>query len=186
MGHFEKYNIINEEQHGFRKGRSCESQLALTINDLAKILDRQGQADVVITDFSKAFDTVPHKRLLLKLHRSGITGALHRWFKNFLTTRSQSVVLDGVSSSSVWVQSGVPQGTVMGPLLFILYISDLPQGIKSQVRLFADDCILLEYCASSRCGTHINKITKTGWKLYSAERPDLSAKIQEGPAVFLP
>ena len=142
MGHFEKYNIINEEQHGFRKGRSCESQLALTINDLAKILDRQGQADVVITDFSKAFDTVPHKRLLLKLHRSGITGALHSWFKNFLTTRSQSVVLDSVSSSSVWVQSGVPQGTVLGPLLFILYISDLPQGIKSQVRLFADDCIL--------------------------------------------
>ena len=142
MAHLEKHNILNDEQHGFRKGRSCETQLALTINDLAKILDKQGQADVIIMDFSKAFDLVPHQRLLLKLRHFGISGTLHTWIKNFLTQRTQQVVLDGATSSSIAVTSGVPQGTVLGPLLFILYLNDLPDGLSSQVRLLADDCIL--------------------------------------------
>ena len=142
MSHLEKNNILNDEQHGFRKGRSCETQLALTIDDLAKILDKQGQADVIIMDFSKAFDLVPHQRLLLKLRHFGISGTLHAWIKNFLTQRTQQVVLDGATSSSIAVTSGVPQGTVLGPLLFILYLNDLPDGLSSQVRLLADDCIL--------------------------------------------
>ena len=142
MAHLEKHNILNDEQHGFRKGRSCETQLALTINDLAKILDKQGQADVIIMDFSKAFDLVPHQRLLLKLRHFGISGTLHTWIKNFLTQRTQQVVLDGATSSSIAVTSGVPQGTVLGPLLFILYLNDLPDGLSSQVRLLADDCIM--------------------------------------------
>lgn len=142
MKHFENHNVLNDEQHGFRKGRSCETQLSLTVNDLAKILDKQGQADVIIMDFSKAFDLVPHQRLLLKLKQAGITGLLHSWLENFLTKRTQQVVLEGVSSASVNVSSGVPQGTVLGPLLFILYLNDLTDGITSQVRLLADDCIL--------------------------------------------
>ncbi len=142
MTHFETHNLLNNEQHGFRRGRSCETQLALTVHDLAQILDNQGQADVIIMDFSKAFDLVPHQRLLLKLKEAGITGSLHMWISNFLTKRSQQVVLEGISSSSINVTSGVPQGTVLGPLLFILYLNDLPNGISSQVRLLADDCIL--------------------------------------------
>ena len=142
MSHLEKYHVLNNEQHGFRKGRSCETQLALTVNDLARILDDQGQADVIIMDFSKAFDLVPHQRLLLKLKHFGISGMLLDWMTNFLTKRTQKVVLDGESSSPITVTSGVPQGTVLGPLLFILYLNDLPVGIKSQVRLLADDCIL--------------------------------------------
>ena len=142
MHHLDEHNVLNDEQHGFRKGRSCETQLALTVNDLNGILNSQGQADVIILDFSKAFDSVPHQRLLSKLQQVGIGGSLHRWFTNFLTKRTQCVVLEGASSSSIPVASGVPQGTVLGPLLFILYVNDLPSGIDSQVRLLADDCII--------------------------------------------
>ena len=142
MRHLEQYKVLNDEQHGFRRGRSCETQLALSVNDLAKVLGRQSQADVVIMDFSKTFDLVPHQRLLSKLCHYGITGKLHNWMQNFLTMRTQQVVLEGVSSSSITVTSGVPQWMVLGPLLFILYLNDLPEGISSQVRLLADDCIL--------------------------------------------
>ena len=93
-------------------------------------------------DFSKAFDNVPHQRLLKKLHHSGITGSLLSWMENFLTRRTQRVVLDGVTSDSVYVSSGVPQGTVLGPAMFLLYIDDLPRKINSTVRLLADDCIM--------------------------------------------
>ena len=97
---------------------------------------------MVIMDFSKAFDPVPHQRLLSKLCHYGITGKLHNWKQKIFTMRTQQVVLEGVSSSSITVTSGVPQGTVLGPLLFILYLNDLPEGVSSQVRLLADDCIL--------------------------------------------
>ena len=85
MRHLEQYKVLNDEQHGFRRGRSREAQLALSVNDLAKVLDKQSQADVVIMDFSKAFDLVPHQRLLLKLCHYVITGKLHNWMQFFLT-----------------------------------------------------------------------------------------------------
>ena len=93
-------------------------------------------------DFSKAFDKVPHQRLLLKLWGYGIRGKTLKWITSFLTQRKQRVVLDGETSEWVYVQSSVPQGTVTGPLYFLLYINDLPDGLCSNVRLFADDCIL--------------------------------------------
>ena len=144
MRYLENCKVLNNEQHGFRRGRSCEAQLALSVNDLAKVLDRQSQADVVIMDFSKAFDLVPHQRLHSKLCHYGITWKLHNWIQKILTKRTQQVVLEGVSSSSITVTSGVPQGTVLGPLHFILYLNDLSEGISSQVRLLADDCILYQ------------------------------------------
>ena len=124
-------------------GRSCETQLAGLIDDLASTLDRKSQADVVILDFSKAFDTVPHQRLLYKLHHAGINNNILKWIKVFLTTRQQKVLVEGASSPNVPVSSGVPQGTVLGPLLFLLYINDLPNEVNSNIRLFADDAILL-------------------------------------------
>ena len=142
MKHFEKHNILADQQHGFRKGRSCETQLAALVDDLHQIVDDRGQADLVIMDFSKAFDTVPHQRLLAKLHHLGIRNCMLSWIRTFLTKRHQCVVVDGESSQSSPVISGVPQGTVLGPLLFLVYVNDLPNQVSSHMRLFADDCII--------------------------------------------
>ena len=135
-------NILTPNQHGFRQGHSCTTQLILAIQDWSKSLDDGTQTDVITFDFSKAFDKVPHHRLLLKLQYYGIHGNTLQWLTSFLSGRNQRVVLDGSSSSWSPVLSGVPQGTVLGPLLFLLYINDITTDINSDIRLFADDCIL--------------------------------------------
>ena len=171
MKHFEKYNILADQQHGFRKGRSCETQLASLVDDLQSTLDQRSQADLIIMDFSKAFDTVCHQRLLTKLDHLGIRGKLHSWIECFLTKRHQKVVVDGESSQQSQVVSGVPQGTVLGPLLFLIYINDLPDNLSSKVRLFADDCILYREIVSQddnkALQNDINLLTKweTQWQM---------------------
>jgi hypothetical protein len=142
MAHFDSHQILTDCQHGFRKRRSCETQLIDTINDLAKNLNNNTQIDAILLDFSKAFDKVPHSRLLQKLHHYGIRNNLHLWISDFLSSRTQCVVLDGSSSSTAPVSSGVPQGSVLGPLLFLAYINDMPDRVKSKIRLFADDSLL--------------------------------------------
>lgn len=107
-----------------------------------KEYDKGNQTDVAILDFSKAFDTVPHKKLLHKLEQYGIEGCILAWLKDFLTNRKMKTVVEGEKSDDVKVDSGVPQGTVLGPLMFLRHINDLPDTVKSQVRLFADDCLL--------------------------------------------
>ena len=140
--HLDKHKILSTVQHGFRARHSCETQLLTTIQDLASSWDRKEQIDVAVLDFAKAFDTVPHRKLLFKLGHYGITNNIHSWIESFLTGRVQRVVVDGVASDSVQVESGVPQGTVLGPLLFLVHINDLPDVVSSKVRLFADDCLL--------------------------------------------
>ena len=142
MNHLEHYKILTNLQHGFRSGHSCESQLIITLDDIMKQFDSKKQTDLAILDFSKAFDTVPHKKLLHKLKHYGIDGKINKWIRSFLTQRKQQVVIEGESSDSCSVDSGVPQGTVLGPLLFLCHIIDLPNCVKSKVRLFADDCLL--------------------------------------------
>ena len=106
--------------------------------------DKQTIIDIAILllDFSKAFDTVPHDRLLHKLNHYGITGTLHNWLTRFLTQRQIKVVLEGTYSEATSVDSGVPQGTALGPLLFLCHINDHPSSVSSQVGLFADNCLL--------------------------------------------
>ena len=129
-------------QHGFREKRSCETQLVMMIGDLARNASAGNQTDVILLDFSKAFDKVSHCKLLWKLHQYGIRGNALTWIQVFLGNRSQQVVIDGEESDSIPVNSGVPQGSVLGPILFLAYINDLPGGISSQVRLFSDDTAL--------------------------------------------
>ena len=93
-------------------------------------------------DFAKAFDKVPHRRLLYKLGYYGIRGSIHKWISSWLSEHSQKVVLDGQASDPVPVLSGVPHGLVLGLVLFLIFINDLPENIRSSVRLFADDCVL--------------------------------------------
>ena len=140
--HLEENKVLTPLNHGFRAGYSCETQLVITIDDLTRNFDQGYQTDVAILDFSKAFDTVPHSKLLQKLSSYGITGNLHQWISAFLCNRRMRVVLDGEASEETQVLSGVPQGTVLGPLLFLVHANDLPERVLSQVRLFADDCLL--------------------------------------------
>ena len=141
MSHFSKNKILTFVQHGFRSKYSCETQLSITTDEFIQNFEGKTQTDVVL-DFSKAFDVVPHQRFLHKLDHYGIRGTTPNWIQNFLTNRTQKVVVDGSSTESARVQSGVPQGTVLGPLLILTYINNLPSTVSSQVCLFADDCLL--------------------------------------------
>ena len=130
------------EQHEFRKRRSCDTQLISTLHDFATSLNNSGQVDAILLDLSKAFDKVPHVRLCHKLSNYGIRGSTLKWIQSFLSGRSQQVVLNGKVSDSCTVLSGVPQGSVLGPLLFLCYINDLPKYVKSTIRLYADDALI--------------------------------------------
>ena len=139
MSHMVSTLQLHNAQHGFRPKRSCATQLLATLDDWSKAIERGDPVDAIYLDFSKAFDTVPHKRLLCKLQAYGIGGKLLRWIESFLTDRKQRVVLNGRESSWAPVKSGVPQGSVLGPLLFVLYVNDLPDVVQCSVQMFADD-----------------------------------------------
>ena len=161
MKYFDAHNVLTPQQHGSRQAHSCETQLIQTVHDFTTSLNNNTQTDVVIMDFSKAFDVVPHNRLLLKLSQYGIDGSINRWIGSFLKGRKQRVVIGGDHSNWATVDSGVPQGTVLGPLLFLVYINDLPQNINSTVRLFADDCVIYKEIKSSQDADILQKDLET-------------------------
>ena len=142
MAHLDKHKFLVDYQHGFRRQRSCETQLISTLEEITRSIDQKCQVDILILDFSKAFDTVAHRRLLQKLDHYGIRGSMLQWLASWLTNRKQQVVVDGEFSSEVKVTSGVPQGTVLGPLMFLIYVNNIGKGISSRIRLFADDALL--------------------------------------------
>ncbi|MEL7079481.1 MAG: reverse transcriptase domain-containing protein, partial [Cyanobacteria bacterium J06582_2] len=142
MKHLEKYNIITDKQHAFRKYHSCETQLCTVVNDWSKELDKGNQVDIFFLDLEKAFDTVPHELLKSKLHSYGIDKTTLNWIDSFLCHRRQQVRVEGEYSGWSKVESGVPQGSVLGPLLFSIYMNDIIKNIDSEIRLFADDCVV--------------------------------------------
>ena len=142
MDHLTAYQILCDKQYGFRPNHSCETQLLNIVEEIQLSLDHHHAVDLVFINFRKAFDTVPHQCLMKKLHHYGIQGNIYNWIFSWLTKRTQRVVIKGHSSTSIHVDSGVPQGTVLGPLMFLLYINDTTTNITSSVRLFADDCVL--------------------------------------------
>ena len=139
MDHVLHNNLLSKDQHGFVNGRSCLSNLLQTLDELIDSYDKGLIIDEIFLDFAKAFDKVPHQRLLLKLRKYGIDGNLLCWIESFLGSRKQYVRIKNIVSDEGSVNSGVPQGSVLGPILFLLYINDLPTFIKSKAKLFADD-----------------------------------------------
>ena len=139
MTHMTENDLLSPKQHGFIQGRSCVTQLLAVLDSWTLALDEGGNIDTIYLDFAKAFDTVPHQRLLTKLRGYGIEGRILTWIEAFLTDRRQRVVVNDSRSSWADVTSGIPQGSVLGPMLFIIYINDMPTSVLSSIYLFADD-----------------------------------------------
>ena len=131
--------LIRDSQHGFRRRRNCLTNLLEFYDWATEERDKGNPVDIVYLDFAKAFDTVPHKRLRVKLEAHGIQGRTSEWISSWLAGREQRVMINGEASKEVGVASGVPQGSVLGPLLFLVYINDLDLGVEGKISKFADD-----------------------------------------------
>ena len=138
MKHLECNNILYKLQHGFRAKRSTQTQLLTFVQDLYKNLRDKKQTDVIVMDFAKAFDKVPHKKLIRKLREYGINSSINQWIESFLHQRQQRVVCDGWGS----VLMGSSNKRHTSRILFLVYINDLPGKLQSKVRLFVDDTIV--------------------------------------------
>jgi len=135
----QKKNLVTHHQHGFISGCSCLTHLLEAVEAWTDIPDEGYGLDIIYLDYRKAFDTVPHRRLITKLSNYGLPDKLLIWVNNLLWGRMMKVQVNGSSSSWVHVLSGVPQGSMLGPLLFMLYVNDLPDWIRSSIKMFADD-----------------------------------------------
>ena len=147
--YLEENDFLAKDQHGFRSGRSCSTQLLETLELWSGFIENGMTVDCIYLDFAKAFDKVPHGRLINKLEAYGFNGNLLNWVRDFLNDRKQRVVINGISSNMESVTSGIPQGSVLGPTLFVIFINDLPETVKAYVKIFADDTKIFNAINSS-------------------------------------
>ena len=159
MSYFISNKLFSDKQYGFIKGRTAVLQLLRVVDDWTKLLDQGKQIDIIYTDFEKAFDKVPHRRLLSKLLSYGLNSELINWIESFLQGRTQCVKINNKISSSKPVLSGIPQGSVLGPLLFVIFINDLPDACTnlSELFLFADDAKLYKCIQTQNDSDVLNK-----------------------------
>ena len=148
MDHLIKHSLLSDKQHGFINGRSTTTQLLVYLDICTRSIVDGHVIDVIYLDFWKAFDTVPHRRLLGKLESYGIKGDILLWIKAFLVGRTQEVIVNGVKSKCAPVESGIPQGSVLGPMLFVIYINDILDNIDSNGLMFADDTKIFRLISS--------------------------------------
>ena len=143
MKYLQLKKLVTPSQHGFVPNKSCLTNLLETLDIITDAINKGDSVDLVLLDFAKAFDKVSHVKLIRKLESYGINSVLVRWIKSFLANRKQRVVIGDSSSNWEDVTSSVPQGSVLGPLFFTIFINDLPDKAKNQCKLYADDCKLI-------------------------------------------
>ena len=181
--HLTRYNLITKNQSGFRPGDSTTNQLIDLVNEIRHAFDSTTSLEVraIFLDISKAFDKVWHDGLIFKMRQNGISGQLLKLFQNYLNNRKQRVVINGFQSD---IESGVPQGSVIGPLLFLIYINDLERNIKSNVKFFADDTMLFSIVndpilSASELNHDLNVINQWAYQWKMEFNPDPKKQATE-------
>ena len=184
FGFFLDKGLISANQSGFKPGDSCINQLLSIAHNIYKSFDDGYEVRGVFLDISKALDKVWHDDLIFKLQENGISGNLLNVLKHFLTNRKQRVVLNGQSSSWTNVKAGVPQGSILGPLFFLIYINDLADGLSSNTKLFADDTSLFSVIHDSvittlELNSDLSRIKQWAFQWKMSFNPDPNKQAQE-------
>ena len=161
MKHLENSNILCDREHGFRSKWSYETQLLPFQRELLEAMEKGSLSDIIMMEFSKAFNKVPHQWLMDKIRYFGVNHQVICWIQCFLSGRRQRVLVDGKESTFTEVLSVVPQGIVLCPVWFLLFINDLPNDIKSSALIFADDCVVHRAVKSPEDQAILQKVLTT-------------------------
>jgi hypothetical protein len=175
-------NFISDKQSGYKRGDSTIKQLISITNEIHKTFDEGKELRAVFLDISRAFDRVWHSGLLFKLRQIGIEGQALNIIKDFLKDREQRVTIDGQSSDWVPITAGVPQGSILGPLLFLIYINDITEVVTSDIRIFADDTFIFRTAdrdSTTQLNNDLEQITDWAWKWKMLFNPDISKQAVE-------